>query len=499
MLSSGFPKRIDMRANGWNSAVPSEPLRHETTVLPHINKHVAGTVLGTVFCAVLVFWSGNAAFGASAEEEANDVVVPSLVTVYDVATARELFYYRHTAPFIVGASVGEWPLWDGLKDAVGPWVTTVVEANRIASTIADSFPVGEQEAARKVNDVVDDCAQVLGLKKPHVFIRRSPHVRAYVTEVDGQAMLTLTSGLLALYDSPQELRFVVGRELGRVKCGHVEERAKAYAVFAALHSVNLTTVPDEFQNVLPTLALGWLMSFYREMEFSADRAGLLCCQDLDTAYQAMLRDLHGLPIDSPWLEDVKFDPQKYLKTMEYWERKPLVAFIQNARQHSSSTPFIRERIAELTVWAQRGSYGSILARVEGMGPDLDQLVTIRSIEIRNVADQDADVNPYLVVYSDGKKLFETSYAKGKKSVRWTGIDQTRAILDNQPIFFEIWNSCWGRDALIGGFVVYPTNPLPGRHGQQVIRSALEWDWKKRTTTSRHGLGEVVLEFSSRAK
>lgn len=457
------------------------------------------TVLGVIPGLILAFCKGGLVLGAQPEERNGDVVVPSLVTVYDIATPRELSYRRHAVPFIAGSSVSEWTLWEGLTDAVGTWITPVIEANRIASTIADSFPVGEQEAARKINSLVDDCARVLGLKKPQVFIRRSPYVRAYVTEVGGQPMLTLTSGLLALYNTPQELRFVVGRELGRVKCGHVEERTKAEAVFMAFHGVNLAVVPDECQNVLPTLALGWLMSFYREMEFSADRAGLLCCQDLDTAHQAMLRDLHGLPIDSPWLEDVKFDPQKYLKAMEYWERKPLVAFIQNIRQYSASTPFIRERIAELTVWAQQGTYREILARVKGSGPDLDQLVTIKSIEIRNVADHDTDVNPYLAVYSNDKKLFETSCAKGMRSVRWTGINQTRAILDHQPIFIEIWNSCWGRDTLIGGFVVYPSNPSPGKHGQQVVRSALEWDWKERATTSRQGFGEVVLEFSSRAK
>jgi hypothetical protein len=235
------------------------------------------------------------------------------------------------------------------------------------------------------------------------------------------------------------------------------------------------------------------------MEFSADRAGLLCCQDLDTAHQAMLRDLHGLPIDSPWLKDVKFDPAKYLREIEYWERKSLVAFIQNAKQFSSATPFVRERIAVHSDWARRGSYREILSRSPGRGPDPNQLVTIKAITIRDAADNDADLNPYCVVHLDNTKWFETGPGNKLKSATWNDLDETRLILDNPPIFVEIWHYRWGTDPFVGGFVVYPKNPTPGKPAKRLLRAPLEWDWKQRTTTSRQGLAEVVVEFSSRAK
>lgn len=230
--------------------------------------------------------------GAESEPERWMPVVPARLTVYDIATRRELLYRRQIASAITGNSVSEWLVLDGLEAQLGAWIAPFVEASRISTAISNSFPIGTQEPTRKLDELVHDCARVLGLKKPEVFVRNSPFTVAYVTVVDGRPMLTLTSGLPSLYDGrPRELRFVVGRELGRIKLGHVDERTKAYAIFTALQSVNLAVVPDRYQLALPTLALGRLMSAFREMEFSADRAGLLCCQDTDVAFQAMLRQL----------------------------------------------------------------------------------------------------------------------------------------------------------------------------------------------------------------
>lgn len=470
-------------------------LRHHSSIA------IFGLTVYLSLVSSLVSLKTTAALDSETDLATPKVVVPSAVTAYDVVTHRELYYRRHVLPFIAGGAVDRWPLWRDLTDSVGSWISPFVDATRISATIVDSFPVGEQEAARKITQLVAECARILNMENPDVFIRRSPHARAYVTEVAGRPMLTLTSGLLDLYRTPEELRFVIGRELGRIKSGHVSERAKAYAVFAALHRVNLVVVPDKAQFAITGLVLGRLMSLYREMEFTADRAGLLCCQDLGTAQQAMLRDLHGLPIDSPWLEDIKFDPQAYLKTMEYWERKTLVSFIQDARRYCSSTPFVRDRVAQLTDWAHNGSYKSILGRIDGSSaPDPDQLVTIKTVEIQDIADADSPLNPYVRVYfGDTTSSFQTTVVRSAQSARWTNIGKTHSVLDNQPIFFEIWNSRWGRDAFVGGFVIFPVNPTPTVKNEQVFRAPLEWDWKERTTTSRHGVGKVVVEFFTRAK
>lgn len=445
---------------------------------------------------------GSGAEPRHAESKDAGLLFPVTITAYDVATRRELFYRRHIAPTIAGNSVGDWTVLQGVQEQLGTWIGPYVDAVKISTTISEAFPIGNQAATRRLDELVQDCARVLGLRKPDIFIRNSPFTVAYVSEIDSRPLLTLTSGLLSLYeDRPAELRFIVGRELGRIKCGHAGQRMKAYAVFAALHNVNLAVVPDEYQLALPTLALGRLMSAFREMEFSADRAGLLCCQDLDVAFQAMLRQLHGLKADSTWIDphSPDFDPESYFKTIHYWEGRPLVKFIQEVKGYTAESPFVPERIAQLVMWAGSGSYREILGRTAtSSGPDPDQIVTFRSITIYNVANSN-DVNPYVVAYSGDKRLFVTTVVDQQSSVQWTGIDQTRALLDSQPVFFEIWSSDWGSDSFLGGFVIYPKNLGRGHGHPQILQSPIDWDWKERVTTSRQGFAKVSLEYSTRTK
>jgi Zn-dependent protease with chaperone function len=93
--------------------------------------------------------------------------------------------------------------------------------------------------------------------------------------------------------TPEELRFVVGHELGHIKSGHV-----LYYQIAMLLPVLAEVVGAA------TFGVGSLLSFPLEValvrwqrmsELTADRAGLLACQDVDAATTALIK-LAGLPL-----------------------------------------------------------------------------------------------------------------------------------------------------------------------------------------------------------
>jgi Zn-dependent protease with chaperone function len=139
----------------------------------------------------------------------------------------------------------------------------------------------------------------------------------------------LTSGLLNLYAGrPEELRFVVGHELGHDLCGHLELGTRAFGVLAAVRAIDLAAVPDRLQGALPTLGLGRVYTWCRESEVSADRAGLLCCGGPKAAYQAVMRLQHGLSPDSPWVdpEAPDFDAEKLIQGFRQWQYQPLERF-----------------------------------------------------------------------------------------------------------------------------------------------------------------------------
>jgi Zn-dependent protease with chaperone function len=91
-------------------------------------------------------------------------------------------------------------------------------------------------------------------------------------------IIVLTTGMLQLVDT-DGLRFVVGHEVGHVLSGH--------ALYRTL-LINLINISQSVQWVpigawgLRAMILG-LNEWFRKSELSADRAGLLCTQDPQTA------------------------------------------------------------------------------------------------------------------------------------------------------------------------------------------------------------------------
>ena len=248
-------------------------------------------------------------------------------------------------------------LLSGLPGQVGDWVTQFIDATKMANIITQAFPVEGQPALKPVDDLVAECARTLGVDKPAVYVRNSPQTLIYTVQAGGQYHLVITSALLNLFEKrPGELKFVVGRELGHIKCGHPELKRKAYAVLSAIQGINTAVVPDRYQDVLPLLALGRLLTWCRESEFSADRAGLLCCGEPKVAYEAIMRLQHGLRADSPWIDpDAKgFDPQAVIRSFQDWQYQPFVKFILYIKQQPLEHPYYQERLAMLKVWADTG-------------------------------------------------------------------------------------------------------------------------------------------------
>jgi Zn-dependent protease with chaperone function len=168
---------------------------------------------------------------------------PGLITSYDIATRDDLLFGHLLAPLMMG-DVTEWPILSGLGKQLGDWIDGFVGAQKIANIITEAFPIEGRPALRPLAAEVEHCARILGLARPRVDIRNSPFTQAYVVRAFDQDHLVLTSGLLDLYaGQPEELKFVIGHELGHVKCGHLELKSKAFGLMAAVQAINLVWCP----------------------------------------------------------------------------------------------------------------------------------------------------------------------------------------------------------------------------------------------------------------
>jgi len=433
---------------------------------------------------------------------------PGPITRYDIATRDDLLFGHLLAPLMEG-DVADWPIMGGIGKQLGEWVDRFVDAQQIANIINEAFPVEGQPALRPLEAEVEHCARILGVAKPVVHVRNSPFTEAYVARAFDQDHLVLTSGLLALYAGrPEELKFVIGHELGHVKCGHLALKHKAFGLMAAVQAINLAVVPDKYQAALPTLGLGRLYTWCRESEISADRAGLLCCGEPKVAYQAIMRLQHGLNADSPWIDPDKpgFDAEAAIKNFQQWQYQPFVKLILDLKRHVLVHPFVPERLAAMKSWADTGSYRAILGRRgDAQVGLLIEVVEIRAFEL---APEGRTIDPYVIVLDEDRQVLRTATAPGMRAARWRGfrsndkgVAQPRSFDDGRPLFFEIWDDNTLADAFVGGFVVYPDarDAVTDKSGDRVAEytAKILWDWKEPQSISRPGFARATVKFLER--
>lgn len=178
-----------------------------------------------------------------------------------------------------------------------------------------------------VHAVVEDCARMMRIPSPHVFIRDDPFVPVVAIGI-GDPYAIVISAQFVEHFADDELRFLVGRELGHIASGHTR--------YTSLLSSNGR------ENGVIAVAFGaWL----RKIDYTADRVGLLCCGSLDAAMRAIAVSAFGsvgrkveLGAFAAQLKELHAEPS--LRLAEW----------------SASTPYATNRIAALHRFARDPLY-----------------------------------------------------------------------------------------------------------------------------------------------
>ncbi|MBV9439731.1 MAG: RDD family protein [Candidatus Eremiobacteraeota bacterium] len=120
-----------------------------------------------------------------------------------------------------------------------------------------------------VYEAVASCARMLRMPVPHVFVRDDPFVPVVAVGL-GEPYAIVFSAQYVEHFGTDELRFLIGRELGHIAAGHTR--------LTSLLSANGR------ENAVVSIAFGaWL----RKIEYTADRIGLLCSGSLEAALRAI--------------------------------------------------------------------------------------------------------------------------------------------------------------------------------------------------------------------
>jgi Zn-dependent protease with chaperone function len=202
----------------------------------------------------------------------------------------------------------------------------------------------------RVHRAFADVAATLDVRElPELYVQASPFANGMTIGID-KPIVVLTSAMVSLSDD-DELRFVLGHELGHVLSGH------------ALYTTMLLQLM-RVSNTLAWLPLGALglraviaalHEWARKAELSCDRAGLLAAQDPAAALRAHMKLASGGHLDELDTTAFRAQGEEYLHSPDV--RDSLLKLLMLEAQ---SHPFAVVRSAELQRWVEGGDDTRIL-------------------------------------------------------------------------------------------------------------------------------------------
>jgi Zn-dependent protease with chaperone function len=183
---------------------------------------------------------------------------------------------------------------------------------------------------------------------PEVYVTQTPFVNAGAVGVD-RPFIILNSGAVGLLDT-DELRVLIGHELGHVISGHALYRTVAILLL----ELGFQNLPFLAGIVLLPIKLA-LLEWYRKSELSADRAGLLASQDEAAAMRVFLKLAGGGNM-------AQMDLNTFLQQASEYEEKggALDTIYKILNTLGATHPFNTLRAAELKRWIDGGTYGRIV-------------------------------------------------------------------------------------------------------------------------------------------
>lgn len=230
-------------------------------------------------------------------------------------------------------------------------ISLVADGN-FGQMLASGIPVNERSFPQ-VHSIVETCTQTLQIPMPYVIVSNSAGFNAFTTGSDRKPYIVLGS-LLVKALTEDQLRFVIGHECGHIAMGHV-----LYKTIANVLASLATQAPIIGDLVNSTAGLA-LNAWSRRSEISADRAGLLCCGDLETAQRALMQLEMGL-IDA---KDANMDD--YVKSSTQFRKDGIIRRLGELKH---SHPLLPKRIEALELFTE----SSLIYRVAGRTPPEDAI------------------------------------------------------------------------------------------------------------------------------
>ncbi|HEY9089977.1 MAG TPA: M48 family metallopeptidase [Anaerolineaceae bacterium] len=203
--------------------------------------------------------------------------------------------------------------------------------------IAESTAV-TPENAPQLAGLVQDCVARLRPGRVQVFVTRQRALNAYTFGIEQPFSIVLFSPLLKVMDG-DELRFIIGHEMGHVALGHTWLNSLLGGMAGVPTTLGMA--------VILVAAFRW---WNRACEYSADRAGLIACRNPEKAVSALVKLAAGGARSAGEMKNV-------LAKIEAEDD----SWVNVAASTFATHPMVVHRIEELRKFAASPEYRRLIA------------------------------------------------------------------------------------------------------------------------------------------
>lgn len=149
-------------------------------------------------------------------------------------------------------------------------------------------------------------------------------INAFATGTDERSFIVV-SNMATKYLQPKELQFILSHE-----CGHIAMQHMVYHTAGSLAAIAGSYIPVVGQALAQTVVFP-LNCWNRCSEITADRIGLICCEDLRASQMALLKivsgftDISEIDIDRYIAQSRSLQNTQFLgKLGEYFKTHPMI-------------------------------------------------------------------------------------------------------------------------------------------------------------------------------